>query len=409
MALMSVADLQQLISTRIGEKMTLPETETAAVAQAAGRVLAADILSPIHVPEADVSAMDGYALPCAASCGDTFEIVGESAAGQPFSDGLAAGQCVRIMTGAVVPGGCAAVVMQENAALGADGRLRVLQDTPAACNIRFAGEEIRSGMTVLHKGRILRHADVMLLAALGLGRVPVYRRLRVAVLSTGNELTEAGEPLAAPGRIYDSNRPMLMSRLRDFPVETVDLKCVRDNLDDVIRVLDEAAQNHDVVMTSGGVSVGDYDYMREAVLRLGAIHHYKVAMKPGKPFVFGQMFRTWYFGLPGNPVSGFAGFDVFVKAALWQLCGACDIPQPLRFQAALTAPVAKSAGRLEMQRAVIARQADGSWTAAPCGAQDSHRILGASRANAYMILPPQAVSLNIGDQVEVQPFGSSFL
>ena len=163
------------------------------------------------------------------------------------------------------------------------------------------------------------------------------------------------------------------------------------------------------MITSGGVSVGDYDYIREAVLRLGAIHHYKVAMKPGKPFVFGKMLNTWYFGLPGNPVSGFVGFDMFIKEALWLLCGATNVPQPLRFKAVLSQPVEKSPGRTDIQRALIKQDADGTWTAEPSGEQDSHRVWGVSRANAYMILPQESGGLPAGSTVTVQPFAEAFL
>lgn len=409
MALTSVAELHNLIFTRIAQYQKLPETENIAVSQAAGRVLAQDITSPLNVPDANVSAMDGYALPHEATQGTLLSIVGESSAGHPFSGSVKQGECVRIMTGAVVPPDCITVVLQENINIDENGQVLIQQDVAAAQNIRYMGEEIKQGAQVLHHGRILRHADVMLLAALGFGTISVYKKLRVAVLSTGDELTEAGEPLTGQGQIYDSNRHMLMSRLRDFPIEIIDLKRVKDNLEDVMRTLDAAANENDVVITSGGVSVGDYDYMREAVLRLGAIHHYKVAMKPGKPFVFGQMLRAWYFGLPGNPISGFVGFDVFVKTALWQLCGATEIPQPLRFQATLTAPVKKAVGRMDIQRATIIRQPDGTWGAEPCGSQDSHRILGTSQANAYMILPQHSGSLNAGEMVEIQPFMQAFL
>lgn len=409
MALTSVADLQTLMFTRIEQHKKLPESENIAVSQAAGRVLAQNIVSPRQVPDANVSAMDGYALPHAAAQGDVFTIVGESSAGHPFSGSLKQDECIRIMTGAVVPSDCVTVVIQENTAIDEQGKLLIKQEVATAQNIRYAGEEIQTGEQVLPRGRILRHADVMLLAALGFGDVLVYKKLRVAVLSTGDELTEVGEPLSQHGQIYDSNRHMLMSRLCDFPIEIIDLKRVPDDLEEIMRTLDAAANENDVVMTSGGVSVGDYDYLREAVERLGTIHHYKVAMKPGKPFVFGHMLRAWYFGLPGNPISGFVGFDIFVKSALWQLCGATDIPQPLRFQAALTAPVKKSAGRMDIQRATITQQADGTWTAAPCGSQDSHRILGTSQANAYMILPQDLGSLKVGETVVVQPFAQAFL
>lgn len=411
MALTTVEDLQTLIFERLAQSNTLPENENVAIYHALGRVLAQDVVSPLNTPAANVSAMDGYALPHAASAQTVFKIVGESSAGHPFSGSLKQGECIRIMTGAVVPDDCQTVTMQENTEVDANGNLILTKDMGAAENIRFKGEEIQTGQHVLQKGRILRDADIMLLAALGLAQVSVYRKLRVAILSTGDELTEVGKPLSGSGQIYDSNRPMLWAKLLNMPIEIMDLGKIDDNLNSVKTALIQAAEQADVVITSGGVSVGDYDYLRQAVEEVGQIHHYKVAMKPGKPFVFGRLgeSKAWYFGLPGNPISGFVGFDVFVKQALWQLCGVDEVPQPLRFQAILSAPVKKAVGRMDIQRAIITRQNDGSWTAAPCGSQDSHRILGISQANAYMILPQDSGSLNVGEVVEVQPFEQAFL
>ena len=372
----SVAQLQETIRSHIAASPPPCRSETVRVPDAAGRVLAENIRAPLSIPAANVSAMDGYALAEAAAAGSRFEIVGESAAGRPFSGSLKSGGCIRIMTGAEVPPCCTTVVVQENVCLENNG-IVLQKDAPDAANIRYAGEEMQAGQHVFAAGRVLRQADVMVLSALGFAEIPVHRKLRVAVLSTGDELAEAGEA-PTPGRIFDSNRPMLLSKLRALPVEAVDFGRLPDNLEATARALDEAAQTCDAVITSGGVS-------------------------------FGQMGRAWYFGLPGNPVSGFAGFDIFLRAALWQLAGAAEIPQPLRFQAALSAPVKKAPGRADMQRAVITRNADGTWSAAPAGRQDSHRILGVSRANAYLVLPAECGDLPAGSTVTVQPFTEAFL
>ncbi len=408
MALTSVSELQTLIRDHIRKSRVLPAAETVAVAECAGRVLAEDIRSTLNIPGADISAMDGYALPRAAEAGSVWPLAGESAAGHPFAGTVPEQGCVRIMTGALVPAGGQTVVLKENVRLTDDG-ICLEQAASHGQNIRYCGEEVAVGDTVLSAGRILRPADVMLLAALGVGSVPVYRKIKVAVLSTGDELHEPGSTLSTPGGIYDSNRHTLMARLRALPVEVWDLGRAEDDLEGVMRTLSDAANRADVVITSGGVSVGDYDYMREAVLRLGAIHHYKVAVKPGKPFVFGQMLKTWYFGLPGNPVSGFVGFDLFLKAPLWQLCGADQPPLPLSFPATLSQAVKKSPGRTDIQRALLSQQADGSWLAEPAGAQDSHRVWGVSRANGYLLLPADCGDLPAGSSVLVQPFGEAFL
>lgn len=408
MALTSVSELQTLIREHIARAPRLPETEHLPVAQSIGRVLAADMVSALNIPATDISAMDGYALPAGAAAGSRWRVVGESAAGKPFTGSLPEDGCIRIMTGAVVPAGCACVVLQEHTETDGDAIL-LTQEVATGANIRYGGEEVAAGDTVLSAGRILRPADVMLLAALGIGQVPVYRKIQVAVLSTGDELHEPGTPVTDHGQVYDSNRHTLMARLAAMPVEILDLGQAADDLEGVLHTLDEAARLADVVITSGGVSVGEYDYMREAVDRLGAIHHYKVAIKPGKPFVFGQMLRTWYFGLPGNPVSGYVGFDLFLKAALWQLCGAQEIPQPLRMQANLTQAVKKSPGRMDIQRAVLTPTADGTWEAAPAGEQDSHRVWGVSRANGYIVLSAATGNLPAGSTVTVQPFTEAFL
>ncbi len=408
MALISVTELQQLIADTLSARRRLPESENTAVAQAGGRVLAQDIRAAINIPAADISAMDGYALPDAAPAGSRLRIVGESAAGRAFNGDIPADGCVRIMTGAVVPEGCRSVVIQENTE--SDGQqITLTENTTLGSNIRRSGEEVAAGDTVLSAGRILRDADIMLLAALGFAEVPVYRKIKVAVLSTGDELREPGTPLDSSEQIYDSNRHTLLARLSHLPVETIDLGRAPDDLAGVKALLTRAAEQADVVITSGGVSVGDYDYLRDAVSRIGTIHHYKVAMKPGKPFVFGSLSESWYFGLPGNPVSGFAGFDFFLKAALWSLAGAQPVPEPLRFAATLARPVNKSPGRADMQRALLYRDESGNWLAEPAGEQDSHRVWGVSRANAYLILSAQSGSLPAGSTVTVQPFSEAFL
>ena len=409
MALTPVHELQTLIYDKIADHPQPLETETVPVAAAVGRVLAQDIVSAVNIPPADISAMDGYALQSAANAGSEWAVVGESVAGQAFSGCLLKGACVRIMTGAVVPDDCNTVIIQENVSL-SDGRITLAKDVSEGANIRRKGEEIAVGDTVLTAGRILREADIMLLAALGYGEVPVHRKMRVARLSSGNELLEPGEPdTGRDDQIYDSNRAMLAARLARLPVEIIDFKQVGDDLEDILHVFDEVIRTADVLITTGGVSVGDYDFMRTAVERVGSVHHYKVALKPGKPFVFGRMMKTWFFGMPGNPVSGFVGFDIFLKAALWQICGAADIPEPLRFSATLSAPVKKNHSRTDIQRGIIERQADGTWHARPCGSQDSHRILQVSRANAYLVIPAESGSLEAGESVTVQPFADAFL
>ena len=228
MPLTPIAELQTIIQTHIANRPLALDSQILPLAQAAGRVLAQDIVAPLAIPSSNVSAMDGYALPQAAPAQSSLKIVGESAAGKPFTGSLKMGECIRIMTGATVPACCTTVIIQENVARDGD-HIVLQQDAPAAANIRYAGEEIQAGQTLFTAGRILRHADIMVLAAQGIASVLVQRKLRIAVLSTGNELAEAGSPIAAH-QIYDSNRPMLHSKLRDCPADIIDLGKLPDNL-----------------------------------------------------------------------------------------------------------------------------------------------------------------------------------
>lgn len=253
MALTSVTELQTLIADKISQAQQRPSIETVTLTQAVGRVLAERVISTWNIPNADISAMDGYALPAAALSGSQWQIVGESVAGAAFSGSVPENGCVRIMTGARVPADCCCVVLQENTRVN-DGRITLTQDVAEHANIRFAGEEVNEGNEVLGTGRILLPADVMLLAAIGLGEVAVYRKIKVAILSTGNELREPGSPIDDGEHIYDSNRHTLMARLRDLPVDVLDLGRIKDDLEDVLRTLDEAAHMADVLITSGGLS-----------------------------------------------------------------------------------------------------------------------------------------------------------
>lgn len=408
MSLTSVPALQALISQRIAEHRHLPEIEYIPLTQICGRVLAQDIQAQRAIPPVNVSAMDGYALPRAGQINSQWRVIGESAAGHPFTEIVPDDGCIRIMTGAAIPPTACSIIIQENVTLDND-RITLNQAAHQGDNIRYAGEEIAIGQIILKKGHILRTADVLLLATLGIAEVAVYRKIKIAILSTGDELCELGQTPPSIDSIYDSNRPMLIAHLQHFPIEIINTKKIIDNFETVLNSLNEASQNADIIITSGGVSVGDYDYVRKAVAQLGTIHHYKVAMKPGKPFVFGQISSAWYFGLGGNPLSGYVGFDVFLKTALWQLCGAEDIPQPLQFKAILTQDIKKSKGRMDIQRALIHQQEDGTWFAKPCGKQDSHRIYGLSRANAYLLLPEETTELKSGSCVTVQPFSEAFL
>lgn len=395
--------LNELIRAALADALPQLPPEPKALAEARGRVLAAPVLSPLAIPAADLSAMDGYALN---GDGDRFRLVGESSAGRPYPEQLSPGTAVRIMTGAVVPAGADRVAMQENVSRSGD---EIVLNAPCrrGQNIRRRGEELEPGVEVLRAGKILSAADVLLLASLGLAAVPVYRPLTVALISSGDELLAAGQRPTVPGQLYDSNRPLLRALLDELPVTVRDLGIIPDQpaaLEAALR----AASAADAIISSGGVSVGDYDFLKATVEKLGTVASYKVKMKPGKPFVFGHIGKAVYFGLPGNPVSSFVGFSRIIRPALWQLAGADPLPPPFCLPALLSEPLKKKGDRRDFQRGRLTFSGTG-WTVAPQGPQDSHRVYGLARANCLIDLPAAAGDLEVGAPVITWPFFANFL
>ncbi len=375
------------------------------VRQALGRVLAADLVSPIDVPGHDNSAMDGWAVRFAdlAAAGDSrLARIGESFAGKPFDGRVGAGQAVRIFTGAVMPDGADTVVMQERATQ--DGDAVVIAAgavAKAGQNRRFAGEDLKRGAVVFRAGQPLRPAELGMIASLGVNEVPVYRRLRVAFFSTGDELVSIGQPLAT-GQIYDSNRYTLHAMLARLGCEVVDMGVVPDVPEALERAFATAAANADVVITSGGVSVGEADYVKQLLDRLGEVVFWKIAMKPGRPLAYGRIGSAHFFGLPGNPVSVMVTFYQFVRDALLVLQGRRDATGVPAFKARLAAPIRKAPGRTEFQRGILAAAPDGGWTVRTTGDQGSGILSSMSQANCFIVLPTQAGNLAEGELVDVQ-------
>ena len=380
--------------------------EMIALRSALDRTLYADIRSAMDVPGHTNSAMDGYAvravdLPREGT--QDFELVGTAWAGRPFLESVSTGQCVRIMTGAVMPEGSDTVVMQEHVKL-EDNKVRIDTGHKPGQNVRGAGEDIAKGQAVLEAGSRLTPSDLGLLASLGIGEVKVFRKLRVAFFSTGDELRSIGEQLQ-PGDIFDSNRYTLYGMLTRLGVETVDMGVIRDRREDTFGAFREAANYADVTITSGGVSVGEADFVKECLDELGQISFWKVSMKPGRPLAFGQIGQSWFFGLPGNPVSVMVTFYMFVQPALRKLMGERETT-PLLLQARCESKLRKKAGRTEFQRGIIGWDDAGQLTVSETGAQGSGILTSMSQGDCFIILPLETESIEPGAMVTVLPFSS---
>ncbi len=385
--------------------------ETLPLAQALGRVLEADVISPIDVPAHDNSAMDGYALQGADLLLDqttTLQIHGNTVfAGAPFAGAVPRGSGIRIMTGAVMPPGLDTVVPLELCSV----QSSQVQIKPGVLKVgenrRKRGEDLARGGAALRAGRVLRPADLGLIASLGLAQVSVRRRLRVALFSTGDELRNPGDTLA-PGQIYDSNRFTLLAALQRLNVDVLDLGLVPDNPALLQATIDRAIEEADAVLTSGGVSMGDADYTRDLLAARGQVAFWKVAMRPGRPFAFGPLFgaggkTAFLFALPGNPVAALVTFYAFARDALLTLAGANEAAAP-RLSARSPVAIRKRPGRTEYQRAIVSRADDGQWEVRTTGAQGAGILRSMSQANALLVLPHAQGPVAAGDAVEVWLF-----
>lgn len=378
--------------------------EKRALRDALGRTLAEDILSPINVPGHRNSAMDGYALNSAdlpKEGSTTLKVVGNSFAGHPYDGAIANGEAVRIMTGAVVPEGADMIVMQEEATRN-DDEIEIDGDHRAGDHVRQVGEDLAEGGIVLSRGKKLNPAELGLLASLGIAEIKVSRKLRVATFSTGDELRSIGEPLE-DGQIYDSNRYSLFGLLNRLGAEIIDMGVIRDQPEAVEEAFREAAAIADVVITSGGVSVGDADYVKETLDKLGEVDFWKIAMKPGKPLAFGKIDNAVFFGLPGNPVSVMATFYQIVQPCLRYMSGEIDNGS-LRIHVVTADRLKKRPGRIDFQRGILKRENDGRLIVHSTGNQGSHILSSMSQANCFIILPADWGDVEAGTLVEVEPF-----
>ncbi len=403
-----LAPLDQALETLLDMVQPLAGEEVVALAQACGRVLSQDVLSSMDVPPADNSAMDGYAIRAAdLQHSDTLKLAGRSMAGHPFSGQLQPGECIRIMTGALLPAGADTVVMQENVDVVADTLIRFPPAVSAGDNVRRLGEDIAAGSRLFSAGRRLRAADVGLLASIGIAQVMVKPRIRVALLATGDELVEPGAALA-PGQIYQSNSYTVAPVLARFGCEVVNLGIVADTAAALRSAFAQADREADVVMTTGGVSVGEADYTRDVLESLGRIDFWRLAIKPGKPFACGRLASSLFLGLPGNPVSALVTLHQLALPMLRRLDGEALQP-PQRLPAVVTEALRKRPGRTDFQRGIWSLAEDGRVVVRPTGGQSSGVLSSLSQANCYIVLEQMRGDVQAGESVTIEPFDSLLL
>jgi molybdopterin molybdotransferase len=398
---LSVEQARKLI---LGLVEPVAGTERLFVRNALGRVLAEDVLATADVPGHDNSAMDGYAVRFAdlAAEGDTvLRLAGASFAGRTFAGRVEAGQCVRIMTGGVIPEGADTVVIQEVVRAEND-RIVVPPQQRQGQHVRRAGEDLRKGSPALRAGKTIRPAELGLIASLGIAELNVRRRLRVAFFSTGDELCSVGTPLRE-GEVYDSNRYTLFGMLTRLGCEAIDLGVVRDEPAALEAAFRQAASQADVILTSGGVSVGEADFIRGMMAKLGEVAFWKIAMRPGRPMAFGRINDAWLFGLPGNPVAVMLTFYEIVREALLKMMGVAPIEPLPQFRVPCVTPLKKRPGRSEFQRGILFQE-HGEWKVRATGTQGSGVLRSMSEANCIIVVEHERGNVEPGEAVDVQPF-----
>ncbi len=399
----SLISINQALETIYNTVSTLQGEETVSLPVALGRVLAKSCIAPFNLPAFPNSSMDGYAFNSADIQFTDFKLleIGTSWAGHPFAGQINNGECVRIFTGAVIPKGANSVIMQEQVVAKGD-IIHFPANTQAMQNVRYVGEDVQQQDCLLAAPKQLTAIDLGLLASAGLYEVQVKRKIRIAFFSNGDELRAIGSPLAE-GQIYDSNRYLLGALLAHPCFSVTDLGVIADNRNQIQQCLLTAAAKHDVIISTGGASVGDADYIKDILDDIGQVNFWQLAIKPGKPLAFGLIKQCYFFGLPGNPVSVMATFQQVLMPALRHSTG-LKHTIPIRFKAVCKSQIFKKPGRQEFQRGILNQTETGEFEVISSGKQGSNILSACSRANCYIILSREQANVDIGEQVLVEPF-----
>lgn len=393
---------QQALTKMLAAVIPVEKTETLVIGKVLGRVLAHDISSPLNVPPHDNSAMDGYAFSHDSLNGREFlTLAGRSMAGAPFQGECPKGHCIRIMTGAKMPQSCDTVEMQENCHVEGES-IRFLEHRNTGDNVRYTGEDITKGHIVFALGRKLSAIDVGVLASLGIESIDVMVKLTIGLIATGDELKEPGQSLTE-GDIYESNSHAVGAMLKKLDVNIINYGIISDEEHLIKAAFEQADQQCDAVISSGGVSVGDADYTKLVLEQLGEVNFWKIAMKPGKPFAFGKLPNSVFFGLPGNPVSALVTAHQLVIPALLKMQN-CHRQIPLMMPAKTMTNLRKSPGRMDFQRGVVSRNEHGELVVHSTGSQGSGVLTSLAMANCYIVLPAKQGKVLAGETVDIQLF-----
>jgi molybdopterin molybdotransferase len=399
--LMSQAAALEILRCRV---LPLPASESVGLAAGLGRILAADLVASRDVPPHDNAAVDGYAVfhaDLAAGEETILAVGGRAAAGHPLGRAARRGEAIRIFTGAPMPDGPDTVMMQEDC-IEEPGRVRLRPGIKPGANRRRAGEDIASGDVAIPAGRRLRAQEIGLAASLGLAELAVYRRLRVAIVSTGDELREPGAALP-PGAIFDANRYVIAALLHGLGCAVSDLGILPDDLDSIRATLESAAADHDLVVSSGGMSTGQEDHVRAAVEAQGALHFWRLAIRPGRPVALGQLGRVPFVGLPGNPVAVMVTFLTLARPLILRLAGATDI-MPRGYTVRAGFDYKKKPGRREYLRARLEREGDAGWIARKFPRDGAGILTSMVESDGLLVIPEEVTKLAAGDAVEFLPF-----